>query len=82
MGGPCAVLHRVLSRGLQELIQDMLLVDPRKRPSVNKLLSKPIIKARIQHLLSAAIVGEELTSAVRGFRPCLCLHVLTTAALC
>eukprot|EP00891_Asterochloris_glomerata_P000338 jgi/Astpho2/338/e_gw1.00010.181.1_t len=43
------------TKGLRDLLDKMLQVDPRRRPSVNDLLKTPVIKERIEKFLSATV---------------------------
>jgi hypothetical protein len=45
-------------------VAEMLSIDPRRRPSVNRLLTRPVIRGRIQHLLSSAVLRDELSHTV------------------
>lgn len=49
---------------LEALVGEMLQKNPRDRPSVNQLLRKPIVMARIQKFLSDAAVADELNHTV------------------
>ena len=43
------------TKGLRDVLDKMLQVDPRRRPSVNDLLKTPVIKERIEKFLSATV---------------------------
>eukprot|EP00743_Colponemidia_sp_Colp-15_P002605 GILK01002822.1.p1 GENE.GILK01002822.1~~GILK01002822.1.p1 ORF type:complete len:897 (-),score=171.16 GILK01002822.1:188-2878(-) len=47
------------SKDLRDLIGEMLTRDPARRPSINQILAKPFIQARIQHLLSQTVARSE-----------------------
>ena len=48
------------SKELKDLIQDMLTVNPKARPSVMSILNRPFIRNRINNFLSEAAAQEEL----------------------
>lgn len=50
------------SQDLKDLIADMLIKDPARRPSMRKILEKEFLSKRINKLLSAAIAKTEFTS--------------------
>lgn len=52
------------SRGLSELVGEMLRKNPRDRPSVNQIIKKPIVMERIQGFLSERALAEELNHTV------------------
>ena len=49
------------SNELKEIIADMLIKDPAKRPSMRKVLEKEFISRRISKLLTATIAKNEFT---------------------
>uniref|UniRef100_H3G721 non-specific serine/threonine protein kinase n=1 Tax=Phytophthora ramorum TaxID=164328 RepID=H3G721_PHYRM len=49
-----------IKRELQTLVDDMLHKEPRARPSVNQLIRRPLVLARIQSFLSARALASEL----------------------
>lgn len=52
------------SRGLSELVGEMLRKNPRDRPSVNQIIKKPIVMERIQGFLSERALADELNHTV------------------
>lgn len=52
------------SRGLMELVGEMLRKNPRDRPSVNQIIKKPIMMERIQGFLSERALADELNHTV------------------
>ncbi|KAE9100517.1 hypothetical protein PF010_g14791 [Phytophthora fragariae] len=59
----CGSLNRI-QRELQALVDDMLRKEPRARPSVNQLIRRPLVLARIQSFLSARALASELNHTV------------------
>ncbi|KAE9043960.1 hypothetical protein PR001_g5564 [Phytophthora rubi] len=59
----CGILNRI-QRELQALVDDMLRKEPRARPSVNQLIRRPLVLARIQSFLSARALASELNHTV------------------
>lgn len=57
-------LPRRYSQGLQDLIDDMLVADPDKRPTVNKILKRDIIKERVMSYLNASDFEEEFSHTI------------------
>ncbi len=55
MRGSYAPPSPSFTKGLRDLLDKMLQVDPRRRPSVNDLLKTPVIKERIEKFLSATV---------------------------
>ncbi|KAH7492444.1 Serine/threonine-protein kinase Nek1 [Phytophthora ramorum] len=53
-----------IKRELQTLVDDMLHKEPRARPSVNQLIRRPLVLARIQSFLSARALASELNHTV------------------
>ncbi|GMF65857.1 unnamed protein product [Phytophthora lilii] len=53
-----------IRRELQALVDDMLRKEPRARPSVNQLIRRPLVLARIQTFLSAHALASELNHTV------------------
>ncbi len=49
------------SKDIKDLLAEMLTKDPTKRPSMRKILEKPIVSKRISRLLAPKIRREELT---------------------
>lgn len=50
------------SQDLNELIADMLIKDPTKRPSMRKILEKEFLSRRISKLLTSTIAKTEFTA--------------------
>jgi len=50
------------SQDLKDLLADMLIKDPAKRPSMRKILEKDFLSRRISKLLTATIAKNEFTS--------------------
>jgi NIMA (never in mitosis gene a)-related kinase len=50
------------SKDLKELIADMLIKDPLKRPSMRKILEKEFLSKRISKLLTKTIAKNEFSS--------------------
>jgi NIMA (never in mitosis gene a)-related kinase 1/4/5 len=50
------------SNDLKELIADMLIKDPQKRPSMRKILEKDFLSCRISKLLTTTIAKNEFSS--------------------
>jgi NIMA (never in mitosis gene a)-related kinase len=46
---------------MKDLLADMLIKDPAKRPSMRKVLEKEFISRRISKLLTATIAKNEFT---------------------
>ncbi|GMF39760.1 unnamed protein product [Phytophthora fragariaefolia] len=61
--GSCGSLSNI-KRELQGLVSDMLQKEPRVRPSVNQLIRRPLVLARIQSFLSARALASELNHTV------------------
>ncbi|KAF4144926.1 Protein kinase domain [Phytophthora infestans] len=59
----CGNLNSI-KRELQALVDDMLRKEPRARPSVNQLIRRPLVLARIQTFLSARALASELNHTV------------------
>ncbi|RLN90904.1 hypothetical protein BBJ28_00000321 [Nothophytophthora sp. Chile5] len=53
-----------IRRDLQTLVNDMLRKNPSERPSVNQLIRRPVVLARIQSFLSAHALATELNHTV------------------
>ena len=49
------------SQDMKDLLADMLIKDPAKRPSMRKVLEKEFISCRISKLLTATIAKNEFT---------------------
>jgi len=49
------------SQDMKDLLADMLIKDPAKRPSMRKVLEKEFISRRISKLLTATIAKNEFT---------------------
>ena len=49
------------SKDMQDLLADMLIKDPAKRPSMRKVLEKEFIAKKISKLLTATIAKNEFT---------------------
>jgi hypothetical protein len=52
------------SSQMKELLRDILAKDPRKRPSVNNILSRPLIKDRIQNFLNETKLQREFSHTI------------------
>ena len=50
------------SQDLKDLLADMLIKDPNRRPSMRKILEKEFLSRRISKLLTATIAKNEFTS--------------------
>ena len=50
------------SQDLKDLVADMLIKDPVKRPSIRRVLEKPFLAARITKLLTMSIAKNEFTN--------------------
>lgn len=60
-GGGASGLY---SKRLSELVTEMLMKNPRDRPSVNQIIKKPIVMERIQGFLSERALADELNHTV------------------
>lgn len=52
------------SRDLRRLVDELLEVDSRKRPSIYQILSKEIIKGRVNKFLSERMISDEFSHTV------------------
>ena len=50
------------SQDLKDLLADMLIKDPARRPSMRKILEKDFLSRRISKLLTTTIAKNEFTS--------------------
>ena len=50
------------SQDLKDLLADMLIKDPLRRPSMRKILEKDFLSRRISKLLTSTIAKNEFTS--------------------
>lgn len=50
------------SQDLKDLLADMLIKDPTKRPSMRKILEKEFLSRRISKLLTSTIAKNEFTA--------------------
>lgn len=50
------------SQDLKDLLADMLIKDPSKRPSMRKILEKEFLSKRISKLLTSTIAKNEFSS--------------------
>ena len=50
------------SNDLKELVADMLIKDPQKRPSMRKILEKEFLATRISKLLTMTIAKNEFSN--------------------
>jgi hypothetical protein len=57
-------IPRRYSRELQDLVDDMLVADPDKRPAVNKILKRGLIKERVKRYLNANEFEEEFSHTI------------------
>ena len=55
-------IQKCYSSNLRELIADMLIKDPKKRPSIRKILEKEFLAKRIQKLLTETVLKNEFSS--------------------
>eukprot|EP00644_Phytophthora_capsici_P014174 jgi/Phyca11/99459/e_gw1.3.107.1 len=53
-----------IKKELQVLVDDMLRKEPRARPSVNQLIRRPLVLARIQSFLSNRAIASEMNHTV------------------
>ena len=49
------------SQGMQKLIRQLLEVDPKKRPSINRVLGFPILKERVRRLIDNDTFAQEFS---------------------
>ena len=52
------------SYDLRQLVSELLTRDPKRRPSINTILSKPFIKRRLEQMLSSDVVKAEMDHTV------------------
>ncbi len=52
------------SKDMRDLVRDILAKDPRKRPSVNNVLARPIIKDRIKNFLNETKIQREFCHTI------------------
>ncbi|CAG9466562.1 unnamed protein product [Pedinophyceae sp. YPF-701] len=57
------------SKPLRDLIGSMIQTDPRKRPAINEILQRPIIKERIGNFLSQTFIADEFSHTVIHAKP-------------
>eukprot|EP01135_Chromosphaera_perkinsii_P000738 Nk52_evm26s151 gene=Nk52_evmTU26s151 len=57
-------IPRQYSKDLGQLIADCFMRDPKKRPSINKILQRPFIKKRIGQFLSETLHADEFSHTV------------------
>ena len=67
--GQYAPLPSTRSKELRDLVDRMLTIDCNKRPSINDLLSTPVMKARIQRFLSSTLQHQEFSHTIIHGRP-------------
>jgi len=60
--GSYPAIPSTYSQDLKELIADMLIKDPAKRPSMRKILEKEFLSRRISKLLTTTIAKNEFTN--------------------
>ena len=60
--GNYPAIPNTFSQDLKDLLADMLIKDPVKRPSMRKVLEKEFLTKRITKLLTATIAKNEFTS--------------------
>ena len=70
-----ALARLVVSAPLRDLVKDLLQVNPKRRPGINRILSRDVIRGRIQNLLSTAVINHEFNHTVLHGR-----HALRDAA--
>eukprot|EP00884_Botryococcus_braunii_P009523 jgi/Botrbrau1/18572/Bobra.0367s0016.1 len=54
-------MNELYSKELRELCASLLRLAPTQRPNINEVLRKPLVMARIQHLLSASLRHQEFS---------------------
>jgi len=57
-------VNPVFSSDLKQACNEMLMKDPRKRPSVNSILGKPVIRQRISTILNPTEVKAEFSHTI------------------
>lgn len=60
--GSYPAIPSTYSQDLKDLIADMLIKDPSKRPSMRKILEKEFLSRRISKLLTTTIAKNEFSS--------------------
>lgn len=60
--GSYPAIPNTYSQDLRDLVADMLIKDPAKRPSMRKVLEKEFLSKRISKLLTTAIYEKEFSS--------------------
>jgi NIMA (never in mitosis gene a)-related kinase len=60
--GTYPAIPSTYSQDLKDLIADMLIKDPAKRPSMRKILEKEFLSRRISKLLTTTIAKNEFSS--------------------
>jgi len=60
--GSYPAIPSTYSQDLKDLIADMLIKDPAKRPSMRKILEKEFLSRRISKLLTTTIAKNEFSS--------------------
>lgn len=59
--GSYPAIPSTYSQDLKDLLADMLIKDPAKRPSMRKILEKEFLSKRISKLLTRSIKDKEFT---------------------
>ena len=68
--GKISPINRMYSDDLKALVRSMLTTDPKKRPSINQILSLHFIKSRLNSLLDKTILDYEFSHTVlHGRKP-------------
>ena len=62
-------LPSIYSEDLRQLVSDMLTKNPRNRPSIHEILSRPILKYKVMALLGADLGNLELAHTVFHGQP-------------
>lgn len=70
-------ISRSYTKPLHDLIAELLACDPKRRPSVNAILAKPLVKSRIARLMANAVCDSRCPPSRPGL--CACCAVLCCA---
>jgi NIMA (never in mitosis gene a)-related kinase len=60
--GSYPAIPSTYSQELKDLLADMLIKDPKKRPSMRKILERDFLSKRISNLLTTTIAKNEFSS--------------------
>lgn len=52
------------SQELQDLVNEILVSDPKKRPTINQILKKNLLKDRVKRYLNASEFEEEFSHTI------------------